>query len=144
MHTVMHLVKIHAAPAAVYQAITTSRGIRQWWTRDATIAQEVGGAGEFGFNGKRLVAKVSIEALDPAVGTRWKVVNAAWPGDDIEFKLKADGNDTVLLFAHRGFPNADEAFASATTRWGLYLLSLKRCLQTGEGTPNPDDVEALG
>jgi hypothetical protein len=34
--------------------------------------------------------------------------------------------------------------ASATTRWGFYLLSLKRYLQTGKGTPNPDDSEALG
>jgi hypothetical protein len=75
---------------------------------------------------------------------RWKVVNSAWPGNDIEFDLKAEGNDTALLFAHRGFPRADEAYASAATRWGFYLLSLKRYLQTGKGTPNPDDSEGLG
>jgi hypothetical protein len=56
----------------------------------------------------------------------------------------ADRDDTTPLFAHRGFPRADGGFASATTRWGFYLLSLKRYLQTGKGTPNPDDSEGLG
>jgi hypothetical protein len=75
---------------------------------------------------------------------RWKVINEAWPGRDIEFNLKANGNDATLDFAHHGFPRADEGYASATTRWGLYLLSLKRYLETGKGTPNPDDSELFG
>ena len=107
------------------------------------IEAKVGAAGEFGFYGKRFVAKIIVEELSPVTRVRWKVSNAAWPGSDIEFNLKADGNDTTLVFAHRGFPRADEGYASATTRWGLYLLSLKRYLETGKGTPNPDDSEAV-
>jgi uncharacterized protein YndB with AHSA1/START domain len=141
---IMHLIKIHASSDRVYAAITTADGIRQWWTRDAAIAPKIGSAGEFGFYGKRFVAKVIVEELNPSTGVRWKVTNSAWPGHDIEFILKADGNDTTLVFAHRGFRRADEGFASATMRWGFYLLSLKRYLQTGQGTPNPDDGEGLG
>jgi uncharacterized protein YndB with AHSA1/START domain len=144
MHDIMHLTKIHASSEPVYQAITTADEIRQWWTRDAAIQPKVGAAGEFGFNGKRFVAKVTVEELNPVTRVRWKVVNSAWPANDIEFNLKADGNDTMLLLAHRGWPRADEAYASATTRWGFYLFSLKRYLQTGKGTPNPDDGEWLG
>lgn len=144
MQDIMQLIKIHASSERVYEAITTADGLRQWWTRDAAIEPKVGAAGEFGFNGKRFVARVTVEELNPVTRVRWKVANSAWPGDDIEFNLKADGNDTTLLFAHRGFPRADEVFASATTRWGFYLLSLKRYMQTGKGTPNPDDSEGLG
>jgi len=144
MQDIMHLIKIHAPAERVYEAITTADGIRQWWTRDAAIEPKVGAVGEFGFYGKRFVAKITVEMLSPATHVRWKLVNSAWPGNDIEFNLKTDGNDTMLLFAHRGFPRADEGFASATTRWGFYLLSLKRYLQTGKGTPNPDDSEGLG
>ena len=144
MQDIMHLIKIHASSDRVYEAITMAVGIRQWWTRDAAIEPKVGAAGEFGFYGKRFVATVTVEELDPVTRVRWKVTNSAWPGNDIEFNLKGDGNDTTLLFAHRGFPRADEALASATTRWGFYLLSLKRYLQTGKGTPNPDDSEGLG
>lgn len=144
MQDIMHLIKIHVPSERVYQAITTADGIRQWWTRDATIEPKVGADGEFGFYGRRFVAKVSVEELNPVTGVRWKVANSAWPGSDIEFNLKPGGSETTLVFAHRGFPRADEGYASATMRWGFYLLSLKRYLQTGTGTPNPDDSEALG
>jgi uncharacterized protein YndB with AHSA1/START domain len=144
MHDLMHLIKIHAASERVYEAITTEHGIRQWWTRDAAIEPEVGAIGEFGFYAKRFVAKVTVEELAPAARVRWTVVNSAWPGANIEFNLKPDGDDTTLVFAHRGFPRADDGFASATTRWGFYLFSLKQYLQTGRGTPNPDDGEGLG
>jgi uncharacterized protein YndB with AHSA1/START domain len=144
MQDIMHLIKIHASAERVYEAITTADGIRHWWTRDAAIEPSVGAPGEFGFYGKRFVAKVTVEELNPVTHVRWKVTNSAWPGHDIHFDLKPDGNDTTLLFAHRGFPRADATLASATTRWGFYLLSLKRYLQSGNGTPNPDDVEGLG
>jgi len=144
MQDIMHLIKIHATPERVYRAITTADEIRQWWTRDATIEPKIGAPGEFGFYGKRFIAKVTVAELEPVTRVRWKVVNAAWPGNEIEFDLKPDGSDTTLLLAHRGFPRADEGFASATMRWGFYLLSLKRYLQTGTGTPNPDDSEGLG
>ncbi len=97
-----------------------------------------------GVAGRRFVAKVVVEELNPVARVRWKVSNAAWPGSDIEFNLRAEGNDATLVFAHHGFPRADEGYASATTRWGLYLLSLKRYLETGKGMPNPDDSELFG
>lgn len=144
MQDIMHLIKIHASSERVYQAVTTADGLRQWWTRDAAIEPRVGGAGEFGFNERRFVAKITVEELSPATRVRWKVANAAWQGNDIEFNMKLDGNDTILVFAHRGFPVANDGYASATMRWAFYLLSLKRYLETGTGTPNPDDREGLG
>jgi hypothetical protein len=48
-----------------------------------------------------------------------------------------------VLFAHRDFKASGENIASATTRWGFYLLSLKRYLETGKGTPNPEDTELI-
>jgi uncharacterized protein YndB with AHSA1/START domain len=56
MQDIMHLIKIHASSERVYEAITTTEGIRQWWTRDAAIKPNVGPAGEFEFNGGRFVA----------------------------------------------------------------------------------------
>ncbi len=144
MQDIVLLIKIHAPAERVYRAITTADDIRQWWTRDAAIEPKIGGAGEFGFHGRHFVAKITVEALDPPARVRWKVTNAAWPGRDISFTLTTDGQDTTLLFVHRGFPQADEVLGSATMRWGFYLLSLKRYLQTGQGTPNPDDIEGLG
>lgn len=144
MQDIMHQIRIHAPPQRVYDAITTADGLQHWWTRDAAIEPNTGAAGTFGFYGRRFVAKVTVEELTPPSRVRWKVVNAAWPATDIAFSLRPDGSDTILVFAHRGFPRADEAMASTTTRWGFYLQSLKRYLQTGKGNPNPDEGDELG
>jgi len=141
MPDIMHTLKINASPDRVYQAIATADGIRNWWTRDAALDAAVGGIGEFGFYGRRFVAKVVIDALEPQARVRWRITNSAWPGDVVEFGLKPESNHTRLAFAHHGFAEADQKYASATTRWGAYLLSLKNYLETGRGAPNPDDID---
>ena len=144
MPDIRHLIKIRATPERVYQAITTADGIRNWWTRDASLDDKIGGAGEFGFYGHRFAITVSVAELVPSAHVGLNNVSStrgSFDGTTIAFDLKPDGNDTMLLFAHRGFKNADDEYASATTRWGYYLLSLKRYLETGKGTPNPDDTD---
>jgi hypothetical protein len=44
----------------------------------------------------------------------------------------------VLFFAHRGFKQADEAYARVTTGWEYFLVSLQQYLETGEGAPHPE------
>lgn len=141
MPEIMHGLKINAPAEKIYQAITTADGIRHWWTSDAELEAKLGGTGEFGFFGRRLVAKVKIAALTPPTQVKWQVTNAAWPGDAIEFDLRQEQTFTRLHFAHRGFAQADQRYASATTRWGFYLLSLKQYVETGKGTPNPNEPD---
>jgi len=144
MPDIMHLVKIHASPARVYQAITTAEGVRNWWTRDTALDSKVGGTGEFGFNEHQFLIKVTIDELIPQTHVGWKMVSSGLPafdGTTIAFDLRPNGPDTILAFAHRGFKRPDDSFAGATTRWGFYLISLKRYLEGGQGTPNPHDAD---
>ena len=141
MPDILHSLKIKAAPDKVYQAIATAEGIRNWWTRDAVLESRPGGTGEFGFYGRRFIAKVVIDQLEPAQRVAWKVTNAAWDGDTIVFEIRPEAAGARLSFSHRGFAEADPRYASATTRWGCYLLSLKTYLEAGKGSPNPDDVD---
>jgi uncharacterized protein YndB with AHSA1/START domain len=144
MPDIMHFVQIHVPLEPAYQAVTKAEGIRGWWTRDVALGARVGETGEFGFNEHRFVVKVRVEELEPPVRVGWKVISGApgWEGTTIGFDLRADGSDTVLSFTHRGFKQATEGYASATTRWGAYLVSLKQFLETGKGAPNPEDVFA--
>ncbi len=148
MPEIMHLIKIRAAQNAVYRAVSTAEDIRNWWTRDAALDPKVGGTGEFGFYGHRMVIKVKVAELTPPGYVAWDAVSSTGGGFDgttISFDLKSEEGITSLLFAHRGFKAGgnDIAIASATTRWGFYLLSLKRYLETGKGTPNPEDTELI-
>ncbi|HVA12341.1 MAG TPA: SRPBCC domain-containing protein [Stellaceae bacterium] len=146
MPEIMHLVKIRSPQDKVYKAVSTAEGIRNWWTHDAALDPNVGGTGEFGFYGHRMVVKVKVAELTPPRHVAWDAVSSTGGGFDgttITFDLKSEEGVTTLLFAHRGFEVGGDNIASATTRWGFYLLSLKRYLETGNGTPNPEDTELI-
>lgn len=146
MPEIMHLIKIRAAQDKVYQALATAEGIRNWWTRDAALDPKVGGAGDFGFYGRRMIIRAKVAELAPPGRVAWDEVTSTggrFDGTTISFDLKSQEGITSLLFAHRGFKTSGDDIASATTRWGFYLFSLKHYLETGKGTPNPEDVDLL-
>jgi uncharacterized protein YndB with AHSA1/START domain len=143
MPDMLHLIKVQASPERVYQALTTADGIRNWWTRDADLDEAVGGTGEFRFGayGAPSATRVGIEELNPPARVSWKTISSfrpEWSGTSISFDLRPEGSNTVLLFAHRGFAQADEIYALTTTGWGYYLVSLQQYLETGQGAPSPD------
>jgi hypothetical protein len=49
MPDIMHLVSFKTAPDKVFAALTSPEGVRAWWTADADLDRDVGGAGEFRF-----------------------------------------------------------------------------------------------
>jgi uncharacterized protein YndB with AHSA1/START domain len=142
MPDIMHLIKIKASPERVYTALTTAEGIRNWWTRDTNLDDRVGGTGTFRFYRGRVVTKVRIEELTSFSRVAWKTMTSNAPGDwegtTITFDLSADSDDTKLLFAHRGFAQADENYARVTTGWAYFLISLQQYVETGVGAPHPD------
>lgn len=146
MPEIMHLIKIRASQDNVYRAVSTVEGIRNWWTRDAALDPKIGGTGEFGFYGHRMVIKVKVAELTPPAHVAWGDVSAtggSFDGTTISFDLRSVEGITTVLFAHRGFKAGSDNIASATTRWGFYLLSLKRYLESGRGSPNPEDTELI-
>jgi hypothetical protein len=80
--------------------VATAEGIRNCWTRDAALASNVGGAGEFGFYGHRFIIKVRVAELTPPARVAWDEVSSAGGGFDgttISFDLKSDEGITSLL-----------------------------------------------
>lgn len=143
MADILHLLRINVPREQVYRAIARAEGVRQWWTRDADLDDQVGGCGEFRFHAGGRVTKVRVEKLEPPARVVWQALAApisTWAGSSIEFDMRADGDGTLLHFAQRGIHAADDMFAMSTTAWGYFLVSLKDYLETGKGTPHPDDV----
>lgn len=141
MPDILHLIRIHASPERVYAALTTTEGIRGWWTRDAELDSGVGGTGAFRFHERHRVTTVRVDALEPPVCVRWKTLSSfhpGWEGTTITFDMRAEGGDTMLALAHRDFAQADEFYALTTTGWGYYPVSLQQYLETGKGGPSPD------
>ena len=142
MYDIRHLIRIHASPERIYRALTTADGIHGWWTRDADLDDAVGGTGEFRFYGGKGVTVVRIAELDRPRRVGWETVSSnapgGWVGTTITFDLRADGDDTILTLAHRGFAEPSDGVALVNTGWAYYLVSLQQYLETGEGAPQQD------
>lgn len=147
MAEILHLLQIDAPRGKVYKAIATAGGVRGWLSRDADFEAQAGATGEVRFAGGQRILRLTIEELEPDARVAWRVLSAAmptWAGTTIEFAIGSGDAGTMLHFAHRGFRQADDLFAMSATLWASFLISLKQYLETGEGTPHPDDPLSRG
>lgn len=141
MTTIHH--RIGAATPSVdvvYDALATIDGLAGWWTTDTTgDASAVGGTIAFRFPQGGFDMEVT--DLDPGELVRWRVVDGPeeWIDTTIEFRLSRSDEHTVVNFAHQGWPGPVEFLSHCSTKWAQFLLSLKQYVETGVGTPSPDD-----
>ena len=138
MYDIVHQLSIAAIPERVYEAVTTSEGLATWWTTDVEFGP---GDGEFrlGFDDGAVRMRFQTDAFDPPVLVHMTCIDgpAEWPGTQLAFRIRAepDANGTILRFWHGGWENEDGLLPSASFRWAMFLDSLRRALETGEGSP---------
>lgn len=143
MADILHLLQIHAPREKVYEAIATVEGVRNWLSRDADFDSKMGSSGEIRFAEGQRILKIEIAELKPVSRVTWSVLSAAmpnWADTAIEFESSTEGDGSMLHFTHRGFKEADDLYAMSATIWASFLISLKQYLETGKGTPHPDDI----
>lgn len=144
MPDIRHRVAVSAPLGVVYEAVATPEGISQWWTRDGVRGEAAEGSRlEFFFGDPEPAAVMEITRLDPAGHVGWSCVGGAdeWVGTSLSFDLAGSADQTVVLFTHAGWRHPSEFMAHCSARWAYFLLSLKGYLETGKGTPVPDDLK---
>jgi uncharacterized protein YndB with AHSA1/START domain len=142
MADILHRIGItSSSPDEVYAALTTLEGLSGWWARDTTGQTAAGGVIAFRFGPGGFDMKV-VE-LVPGKKVLWEVVDgpAEWIGTEVSFELSQAGEFTIVLFEHRGWAEPVEFMYHCSTKWAVFLLSLKQLLETGQGSPDPDDVK---
>ncbi|MCH0562232.1 SRPBCC domain-containing protein [Streptomyces sp. MUM 2J] len=139
MVDILHRVGIAAPPEKVYEALTTVEGLAGWWTTDTSGSGD--GVLRFRFGD---VGGFDMKVLDLQPNTRvlWEVVAgpAEWIGTTVAFDLSRDGEWTIVLFAHEGWREPVEFMNHCSTKWAVFLMSLKSMVETGAGAPHPHDV----
>ena len=142
MADILHRVGIKSSPDAVYKALTTREGLAAWWTTNTQgESNKVGGVIEFRFGAGGFDMKVL--ELHPAKRVLWQVVDGPteWIGTKVSWELKQDGGYTIVLFKHEGWKEPVEFMHHCSTKWAIFLMSLKSLLETGKGAPDPDDIK---
>jgi uncharacterized protein YndB with AHSA1/START domain len=141
MSDIIHQVGIKAPAEKIYGLLTTDNGLSQWWTNDVSGAGEIGSVIEFRFNGGG--PDFTVAELIPNKLVRWTHSGAmpeAWMGTEILFQLREDGAQTFVRFSHTNWKEPTDFMAHCSTKWAVFMLSLKDCAETGKGKPFPDDI----
>lgn len=147
MVDIIHRIGIKAPAAQVYKALTTLKGLANWWTEDVTGDSQVGGKIEFRFltkTGEILGGMVmEVQELGENKAVRWLCVDGPeeWVGTEITFQLSEQDDQTIVLFGHRNWREAVEATYHYSMKWATFLLSLRQYVETGSGKPSPNDLK---
>lgn len=142
MFDIKHRVGIQGSAADIYALLTTDQGLNQWWTQDTQGAGGVGSIIEFRFGGGG--PDFEVIELIPDRLVRWRhsgEMPSGWAGSEILFQLEPQEKQTVVLFSHYNWPVSDDFLAHCSTKWAVFMLSLKSCIETGSGKPFPNDVQ---
>ena len=142
MPDIYHRVGIQAAtPDDVCAVLTTIDGLRGWWTTDTTGSCEIGGLLKFRFEGGGF--DMLVVESEPGKRVVWRVVDGPteWIDTEISWDLAREDDYTIVNFAHTGWREVDEFMCHCSTKWAVFLLSLKSFLETGTGQPWPRDLK---
>jgi uncharacterized protein YndB with AHSA1/START domain len=142
MPDILHKVGIRStSPDDVYKALTTVDGLSGWWTTNTRGENKVGGVLQFRFGAGGFDMKVL--ELDPARRVLWQVVDGPeeWIGTKVDFDLDQRDDWTIILFKHEGWRQPVEFMHHCSTKWAVFLLSLKSLLETGKGTAWPNEIK---
>ena len=143
MVDILHKVGIKSSSTNdVYKALTTNEGLSAWWTDGTQGENKEGGVIQFRF-GTRGGFDMKVLELQPDRHVEWKVIDGPqeWIGTKIIFELRQEGDWTLLFFKHEGWKEPIEFMYHCSTKWGVFLLSLKWLIETGKGAPYPNDTK---
>jgi uncharacterized protein YndB with AHSA1/START domain len=149
MVDILHRVGIKSSLDEVYKALTTREGLAAWWTNNTRGESKLGGVLQFRFSAGGVEIggfDMKVLELQPAKRVLWQVVDgpAEWIGTKVSFDLKQAGDHAIVLFKHQGWKEPVEFMHHCSTKWAIYLTSLKSLVETGKGTPNPNDTHISG
>jgi len=142
MSDILHRVGVKSSsPADVYRALTTLEGLSGWWTKDTEGETGVGGTLRFRFGAGGF--DMLVRELQPDEHVLWEVSDGPeeWIGTTVSWELRQEDDYTIVLFKHQGWREPVEFMHHCSTKWAVFLLSLKSLVETGEGAPDPRDVK---
>jgi uncharacterized protein YndB with AHSA1/START domain len=148
MVDILHKVGIKSSSVDdVYKALATCEGLAAWWTTSTQGESKVGGTIQFRFADTHGVEiggmDMKVLELHPAKRVLWQVVSGPeeWIGTQIGFDLKQEDGYVVVLFKHQDWREPVEFMHHCSTKWAIFLMSLKSLVETGKGAPSPNDVK---
>jgi uncharacterized protein YndB with AHSA1/START domain len=145
-------VEIAAPSAAVFEALTTEKGLKGWWTTTCEIGKGVSAKSVFRFGKTYNIMRT--EKLVPNQEVIWQCLEQhhesaeltrkdEWAGTKVKFRIESKSpSSSVLHFEHEGLSPQLECYAICEQGWNHFLKnSLKGYVETGRGGPFEGDAK---
>jgi uncharacterized protein YndB with AHSA1/START domain len=137
---------IKTSPQIVFNALSTDKGIKGWWSKSSIIGEKEDKLTLLKFDKNNDGNIIDMLFRTTELVTNKKVVweciengNPAWIGTKIIFEISGHKNETELNFSHSDFDekwNGKEPFEMTKGGWlGHFLPSLVSFCETGNGQP---------
>ena len=133
LYSIKHLFHINSPKEKVYEAITSLKGLSNWWTTNVTGGTDPGQILQFRFG--EFGNDLKVTSLMPNESVTWECVAGApdWIGTKITFNLDTNDGKTRVRFEHSGWKETGDFYAAVCFSWARYLESLRQFCQTGKG-----------
>ncbi|MGB5819796.1 MAG: SRPBCC domain-containing protein [Saonia sp.] len=143
MEKTTHFIGAECTKEAMFHAISTPSGLEKWWASSAEGIAEPGETLYLTFNNlTRLKFK-----YDEIIPNEKLVLTCfdsfkSWDKTQLIFEINEKDNQVFLTHTHQNINSHDmESLTYFTSKWTVYLLSLKQYLETGIGTPYPNETK---
>ena len=137
MSDILHRIPIDARPEKVLPIVSTTAGLKSWWTDDCEAEPRVGFVDVFRFDGGAVEFHFRVDEIGPG-HVAWTCVDAPkvppeWVGTRITFDWSSGKTGgSVLRFGHGNWRSVDGEFPACNTVWGELMHRLK---ESAEGRP---------
>jgi uncharacterized protein YndB with AHSA1/START domain len=136
MPDIFHSFPVKASPDRVFEGISTTEGLDNWWTEHSEGRQEAGATYTLDFGpGYIWKAVVTKFDLNKSFELQMTSADADWQGSKVGFSLKPKNAFTEVDFYHTGWPENNEHYRISSYCWAMYLRILKRYIEFGEKVP---------
>ncbi len=142
MSKVKHRVGIQGQIESIYSCLTTNEGLAKWWATSASGETAVGNVIELAFSDLATLS-FRYEQLDAQQTVKLKCIAGPgpWQDSDLTFEFQQSEKQVFVTLTHLNEQSSEDDFLYFSTKWPVYLLSLKALIETGEGRPYPSDIK---
>jgi uncharacterized protein YndB with AHSA1/START domain len=133
--SVDHQYFIHAAPDAVFRAITDPKWLVRWLCDVAELAPKKGGAYRLGWtDGPTHTGTVVDYQEGQRVALAWSWPGVTLTGTVLALSVEPKEDGAIFAIKHTGFPRTEvwtDLYGGAEWGWTYFALNLKSVLEKG-------------
>lgn len=142
MAKIRHRIGIEGSIVSIYDCLTSLKGLSGWWASSASGVIEEGNDIELDFSGLAVLRFQYTQIVENQI-VELKCVSGPGPWQDstLSIDLQESENQVFVTLTHQNDNSSEEDFLYFSTKWPIYLLSLRDLIEKGSGRPYPQDIK---